>query len=303
MRTESQGVTASPDPQPCCPACHTPGPDWAICPRCRDNVDRWLGEILMLHELVRCAPLDYLLPASGGGGDLGSIKRDPPLPLDLAALDLLTAESVLRGMDADDMGLEDWTVDWRHWLGHSGHGAATERDRSPAETLSGVIRYLRANWPLMARAATAGGHPAADEFADDVRRIRNRAWAALRLTPYDLDPDPDAKPPADWTIRCPNTLPDGRTCGHRIGMRRGLRPIDNRPPDPVAVTCEACRRHWDGPWLLRVAIDAGMDVAMGLHEVMGFYGCTERTIRRKVAAGVLIHERGRYRVARTEATG
>lgn len=290
-------MTDEPTPTPACPVCAQPGDTWAVCDRDRDNADRWLGEILHLHTLLRCAPLDYLLPTSGNGAAIGG-RREPPLPLDLAALDLLTAESLLRGMDADDMGLEDWAVNWRHWLGHAGHGMATERDRSPADTLAGIIRYLRANLPQMARSADAGGHPAIDEFHTDIRRIRARAWAALRLTPYDLDPDPDAEEPADWTIRCPNTFDDGSTCGHRIGMRRGLRPIDHRPPDPVAVTCPACRRHWDGPWLVRVAVDSGMDVAMSLHQVMQLYGCTERTIRRKVAAGLLELDRGRYRVTR-----
>jgi hypothetical protein len=181
-------MTDQPDttePTPACPVCAKPNDDrtWRICDRDRDAVLDWLDEIEQLHCLIRTAPLDYLMPAtSGSDAPLGG-HREPPPPLDMHALDLLTAESLLRGMDADDMGLEDWAVDWRHWNSHASHGQATEHDRSPADTLAGVIRYLKAQWPAMALSVAAGGHPAADEFHGDVRKARSHAWAALGSSP------------------------------------------------------------------------------------------------------------------------
>jgi hypothetical protein len=279
------------EPEPACPVCARPNPDrtWAVCAHDAQAVDQWLREILDLHALVRCSPLTYLLPGTTGDSAPIGAHRDPPLPLDLAALDLLTGESILRGMDADDMGLEDWAVDWRHWLGHSGHGMATEHDRTAAQTLSGVIRYLRANWPLMARSAAAGGHPAVDEFHADVRAIRARAWAALRLIPSDLDHDLD--PPADYTLPCPG-------CGLRIEMRRA--PRDTPPGETAQVNCGRCGWHGTGEWLIRVAIASGARPEMTLRQVMDIHGVTERTVRRWVADGRLELRRGLYRTRHAE---
>jgi hypothetical protein len=276
-----------PDLEPKCPVCARPNPDrtWRVCDRDVEAVDRALAEILELHTLVRCAPLDYLIPASSGSDSPLGGHREPPLPLDLAALDLLTAESLLRGMDADDMGLEDWCVDWRHWLGHAGHGPATEHATGPADTLSAVIRYLRANWPRIARDAASGGHPAVDEFAADVRLIRGRAWAALRLIPSDLDHTLD--PPPDYTIACPT---DG--CGHRIPMTRQPRPVDDRPPATVSVNCPRCGAHRTAAQLLLVAAVAGSRVEITVEDAMSHYGVSRATVYRMVTRGQL--RRGRY---------
>jgi hypothetical protein len=279
----------TPEPTPSCPCCARPNDDrtWRVCDHDRDNVDRWLTEIEMLHQLVACAPLNYLLPgATTGDAPIGG-HREPPLPLDLAALDLLTAESVLRGMDADDMGLEDWVVDWRHWLGHAGHGQATERDRSPAETLSGVIRYLRSNWPLMARSAADGGHPAVDEWYADVRAIRGRAWAALRLIPSDLDQD--VEPPPDYVLECPTD-----DCHNRIPMTRTPRPIDGEKPEPVSVSCNRCGARWTTPRLLLVAAVSGTRVEITVDDAATHYGVTAATVRRMVQRGELHRGRRGY---------
>jgi hypothetical protein len=171
-------------------------------------------------------------------------------------------------------------VDWRHWLGHSGHGAATQDDRSAAQTLSGVIRYLRANWPLMARSAAAGGHPAVDEFHADVRAIRARAWAALRLIPSDLDHN--LKPPADYTIACPT---DG--CGHHIPMHRQPLPVDSSPLPTVAINCPQCGAHRTAAQLLLVAAVSGSRVEISVEDAAAHYGVTTRTIRRMVERGEL----------------
>jgi hypothetical protein len=188
-------------------------------------------------------------------------------------------------MDADDMGLEDWAVDWRHWLGHSGHGQATERDRGPAETLSGVIRYLKANWPLIARDAAAGGHPAVDEWYADVRAIRGRAWAALRLIPSDLDHDID--PPPDYVVNCPSD-----DCGHRIPMTRQYRSVDGERVGEVNVNCPRCGSHWTSTRLLLVASVSGARVEISVEDAMAHYAVSRATVYRMINRGEL--RRGRY---------
>jgi hypothetical protein len=285
-------------PVPACPCCARPNDDrtWRVCDRDQQAVDQWLTEIQMLHEQIAATPLDYLLPAStGNDAPLGG-HREPPLPLDLAALDLLTAESVLRGMDADDMGLEDWAVDWRHWLGHAGHGQATERDTGAAQTLAGVIRYLRANWPLMARSVADGGHPAVDEFHADVRAIRGRAWGALRLIPSDLDMDLD--PPPDWVILCPRDLDNGSICGHRIGVMRQPRAVDGERPQAVTLNCERCGAHWDLPRLMLVAQASGTPVWVDAEAAATHLGTTVRGLAPMVRSGRISKRGSRYSVTR-----
>ncbi len=276
--------------QPACPICHHARSDWHVCLDCRTRVDQQLGDLLDLHAIAQNPAA--LHPRSGTGIIAGNGK-EPPVPINIDALDV--------AIGADILGtLEQWERWWREHWNLTAYGAATEqlpRPHRPGDaTLTHVVGFLRTWWPRAADVI----EPPPDEFADEVRRLHGRALAALALTRFDLDPDSNAEEPADWTITCPHIRDDGTTCGHRIGMRRQPLPIDGRAPDPVAVTCPRCRTHWRGPWLIRVAIDCGTDVAMSIDQAMDVYACSERTIRRKVKDGVLIHQRGRYRPADTQ---
>lgn len=266
---------------------------WGVCADCVVRVDTQLADILDLHALAN-APAALHPPI--GEHTASGVRRDPPAPVNLAALDLAIGADALAV-------LEQWERWWREHWALTPYGEATEtlpRPNRPTDrTLVHVVGFLRAWWP---RAASVLDPPP-DEFADEVRQLHTQAMAGMRLTAFDLDPDPDAKEPPDWTIACPRTLDDGTVCGCRIGMRRQPLPIDGRALDPVAVTCPRCRTHWDGTWLVRVAVAAGVQVTLTLAQAMDYYGCSKRTIRRKVAAGLLVHERGRYRVAGTEEVG
>jgi hypothetical protein len=163
--------------------------------------------------------------------------------------------------------------------------------------LSGVIRYLKANWPLMARSAADGGHPAVDEWYADVRAIRGRAWAALRLIPSDLDHD--LEPPADYVLECPTD-----DCHNRIPMTRLPRPIDGEKPEPVSVSCNRCGARWTTPRLLLVAAVSGTRVEITVEDAANHYGVTMRTVRRMVERGELHRgRRGYVVVGGQEATG
>ena len=163
-------------------------------------------------------------------------------------------------------------------------------------TLSGVIRYLRANWPLMARSVADGGHPAVDEFHADVRNIRGRAWGALRLIPSDLDHTLD--PPADYIIACPT---DG--CGHRIPMTRQPLPVDNQPPPPVSVNCPRCGAHRTTNQLLLVLADSGTSVEIRVEDAMSHYGCSRAGVYRMIGRGLLRRGRHGHVVIGTEVAG
>lgn len=279
-------MTEIPDvetPRPACPVCKRPSGDESreACSACLDRVARMLNDLLTLHTLA-CVPC-VAVPGTKGSGSIGAVHRDPPLPLDLEILDLAHGESLLAGMRADEMGLEDWAIDWRHFSGHSSHGAATERDRSRTDTLSSVIRYLGAQWPLMARSVADGGHPAADEFADDVKRMHRRAESALGLGRADG--------PAFY-IPCPADLDTGARCGYRLGVHRQPLPLDGQRPLPVALTCPRCGSHWDAERLMLVAVADGARVELTVDEAALHFGVSTRTVRRMVERGDL--RRGRW---------
>ena len=211
------------EPSPACPVCHRRQSHWGACDPCIDRLDAQLGELLALHMLAQAPEL--ALPATGDPGPIGA-HRDPPLPLDLAVLDLAHGEALLSGFDADQMGLESWAVDWRHWHGHSSHGRATSRAAGRTEVLVEVIGYLRAQLRPTAAPVASGGHPAIDEFAQDVGHMHAHARAALRLD----EPEP-------WTIPCP--ADDGeRICGHHLHVDR------EQPATQVEADADAHAVEW-----------------------------------------------------------
>jgi len=268
-------------PRPACVVCGKANDDqtWRVCDDCVARVARQLAALLDLHAIA-CFPAVGIPGTTGNGSSIGAVHREPPLPCDLDVLDLAHGESLLAGMTADEMGLEDWAIDWRHFNAHSSHGQATERDRSRTETLATVVGYLGAQWPLMARSVDAGGHPAIDEFADDVRRMHTRARAALRLGPI------GEEPPAFY-IACPADLGNGATCGHRLGVHRQPLPLEGQRPLPVSLSCARCGSWWDAERLMLVAIAAGARVELTIDEAALHYGVSRPTIYRMRERGEL----------------
>ena len=188
--------------QPACLVanCRAHVQQWGICDHHVRQVDAHLRELVDLHTLANHTTA--LLPTRTGNPAPTGAHREPPLPLNMAALDLALGEVLLMTDEADDIedppwtGLESWEQDWRTTLHLSPYGPATEHRATRGQTtLVGVIAFLLANWP---RAAAI--HPTADEFVRDVARMHARAKAALNLT----------TPPA-WSIACPT---DG--CGNRL---------------------------------------------------------------------------------------
>jgi hypothetical protein len=261
-----------------------------------------LGELLDLHALAH--DVEYLLPRTSGNG-VGPIggSRERPIGINVDALDLDMGNDALAI-------LEEWERWWReHWdLAPYGEASSARLlapysdasagvDSTPtSRNLTGTVAFLRARWPIASQVI----EPPPDEFAHEVRKLHSRALAALALTRFDIDPDPEAVEPWDYTIACPADLGD-RLCNHSIGMRRQPRPVDGGKPEPVRVNCPRCGSHWDTRTLFIVALAAGTRVELTLAEAREHYGCTERTIRRKVAAGLLTHHKGRYRIGHAEA--
>jgi hypothetical protein len=277
---------------------------WGICADCHAEI---VAHLRALPGLVAQAH-HHLVPGSTGEHIAAGVPGSRP-PLNIAALDLACGEWLLMtDEDTEEppwTGLEGWEQDWRTVLHDAPYGEATaHRTAQGKTTLGGIVEYLKDN---LERAAAV--HPAIDEFARDVRRMHAAALNALSLTRFDIDPDPDAEEPPDWTIACPADVIDGdtvRICGYRIRMRRRPRPVtdlEREHPTPITATCERCGSRWDTRRLVDVALAAGTPVEMSLAQVMDHYGCTERTIRRKVATGLLELHRGRYRLTRAEVAG
>jgi hypothetical protein len=249
-----------------------------------------LGQLVELHALAQDP--EALFPRVGGHGHMGA-RREPPAPLSIAALDV--------SLGADMLGvLESWERWWREharmapWGEASAAYAARTRENGPrshgtpgldstptSRTLVGCVGFLRAQWPTFA----AMVEPPPDEFAAEVRALHREAMTALSMSRFDLDPDPLAVEPPDYTIPCPH-------CAVPIGMRRA--PHDDERPDTTHINCDRCGWHGTAPWLIRVSIAAGARPAMSLHQVREHYGVTERTVRRWVASGRLERRRGMY---------
>lgn len=275
------GVNDDTAPTPTCPICGHDRDDWTTCPGCVRAVDTMLGELLDLHALA--GDPAHLLPAQRGADTGHSSER--PLGVNVAALDLAHGESLL-GV------LASWERWWREHLGHSTPTTPEDGPRHPRwprwaptdapHVLSRTVAYLRAQWPTMAALV----EPPPDEFAHEVRALHRNALNALSLTRFDLDPDPAAKEPPDYTVPCPG-------CGLTIGMHRQPRTVDGHH-DTVRMNCERCGWHGTGEWLIRVAVASGARPAMSLAQVMDHYQVTERTVRRWVVGGRLEHRRGMY---------
>jgi hypothetical protein len=298
MNTEAQGMTEpTPEPQPACPVCKHPRHNWSVCPDCVARVDAALAGILDLHVMAATC----LEPGTTSDGGPIGLHRDPPIPVDLGALDLSHGEGVL-GV------LEQWERWWREtWglapygeasasrlIGPYSHGTAEPASTATSRNLSGTVRFLRARWPIAAQVV----EPPPEEFADEVLRLHRECLAALHRIPSDLDLSID--PPPDYVVSCPSD-----DCGHRIPMTRQYRSVDGEKASEVNVNCPRCGSHWTSTRLLLVASVSGARVEISVEDAMAHYGCSRATVYRMVNRGEL--RRGRYgRVVlggRTEVAG
>jgi hypothetical protein len=288
-----------PEPDPSCPVCHTPNHDrtWRVCDRDQLEIAETLDQLV---DLVHRADDPELLTPGTHGPGVGPIggSHEPSIGVNVDALDLALGHTIL-GV------LEDWERWWREtWnLGTYGsasearvsHGTAEPNTTPILRNLTGCVAFLQARWPIAATVL----EPPPEEFAHEVLRLYRHALAALGYTRFDLDPDPDAQEPFDYFIHCPADLSD-RLCNHPIGMRHQPLPLPGHPPEQLRARCERCGTSWDLRTLLVVSQAAGTRIDMTLAEVRTFYGGVhERTIRRKVAAGILTQHRGRYRLTST----
>jgi hypothetical protein len=285
------------DVVPQCPVCHHPTRDrsWSVCADCVTRVDAALVGILDLHIMASTC----LEPGtSSDGGPIG-LHRDPPIPVDLGALDLSHGEGVL-GI------LETWERWWReHWglapYGEASasrlnvavsHGTPELASTATSRNLSGTVRFMRSWWPI----AAAVVEPPPEEFADEVLRLHRECLAALHRIPSDLDKRIPVPP--DWVILCPRDLDNGAICGHRIGVMRQPLPVDGQHAQPVTLNCERCGAHWDLPRLMLVAQASGTPVWVDAEAAAAHLGTTPRGLAPMVRAGRIAKRGNRYSVTR-----
>lgn len=305
------------DPTPRCLVCHRPRAEWGVCAGCVTRVDGHLAELLDLHALAASAAA--LEPGRSGEPGPTSGHRTPPPPLSIDALDLAVGEWLLRPYVSEEgtpvwSGLETWERDWRAEYGLTAYGSASagrlnaartretgrrgtrtpgldsdttptnrnaQRDASrvlgeSSATLVGVIGFLRAWWPR-----AAADHPAADEFAADIRRMHTRATAVLHLD--------DATP---WTVPCPADTGAG-DCGYRLAVDHSGREL--------LLHCPRCGSDWDIDRLLLVAASAGRGVWVTVAEAAEHVGVHRSTVHRAVAAGTVTARWGRVDLVGVQA--
>lgn len=268
--------------RPRCVTCRREQDDWRPCPGCVTRVDQMLAELVDLHALASL-PESLIPPTTGNEPRSGS--KEPPIGLDINALDLAHGEVLLSTDDTIDpppwLGLETWEQDWREQFGLGSYGNASSarlrRARSHATaqevTLVGCIGFLRSWWPTAARM-----HPGAGEFAADIKRMWHHARNALHI------PIGDSEPPA-FTITCPADL-DGRQCGQRLPVHHQPLPIDDETAaaaTPVSLNCPRCGSHWDLHRLLLVARAAGQQIWMSAEQAAEYLGVHRTTILRMAA--------------------
>lgn len=278
--------------RPRCRICRRSQDDWAPCPDCVIRVDAMLGELVDFHVLA--SQPESLLPAASNEPRTGGSK-EPPIGLDLAALDLAHGEVLLSTDDTQDpppwMGLETWERDWREVLGLRNYGDASSARLSRAKshataqevTLVGCVRFLRSAWPLAAQR-----HPAADEFAADIKRMWNHARNALHI------PITDQEPPA-FVIACPDDS-DGHPCGQRLPVFAQPLPPDGGLPNPVSLNCPRCGSRWNLDRLLIVARASLTEVWVSADQAATALGVNRRTIYRMALRGEIAQHLGRFNI-------
>jgi hypothetical protein len=195
-----------------CVCCQNPDRDvetGQVCPGCAHRIACDLRDIADLYAQVS------VYPGSGNTGPRVSGSREAPLPLRVDALDLTMPArgGTVHDLHGDQIGhiavasiLDQWVEDWRD---HRGKG---ERRPEPPTVI------VLTDWLGGERLDDAcHDHPAIDEFAADMRRLRR----TLRMVTGDGPVRPERLP-----VPCPGC--------DLLALTR----------DHDGVRCRACERWW-----------------------------------------------------------
>lgn len=211
-------------PPPTCLVCHRTASRWQVCPACQDRTDDDLAEISDLYALLDTHRHVFELLGPADTNARGK-RIDPPAPGDLDVMALLDPRT---GPYAT---LASWVLLVREErLQRPQTRPAPDPDpgTNPV-TFVALVAFLRAWWPRLAE-----DHPAADDFAREMRHERHRLDDAVRgqrTRAVDLG-------------RCPVVLPatdtqPARGCGA---------PLRHDPTQPV-IRCRECGSSWpDDQW-------------------------------------------------------
>lgn len=153
-----------------------------VCQPCRQRVEDQLAEIA---DLAAQLP-DHLEPGQSNGQRVSG-SREAPVPLDLDVLDLTndarhtSATPAARQHPEDQIGhdsiasrLDSWVLDWIDTL---------RLNESPPQP---TVRRLT-QWLTDRLDKACNEHPAIDDFADEMRRLRT----TLRGATGQLEPQPE----------------------------------------------------------------------------------------------------------------
>jgi hypothetical protein len=197
-----------------------------VCPGCTHRIACDLHDIADLYARIS------LRPVTGNTGPRVSGSREAPLPLRVDALDLTMPArgGTVHDLHGDQTGhiavasvLDQWIDDWRD---HRGKG---ERRPEPPTVI------VLVGWLSVRLDDACGDHPAVDEFAADMRRLRR----VLRMVVGDGPARPERLP-----APCP-------ACD-LLALTR----------DHDGVRCRACERWWSegqyAEWVGQLARSARM---------------------------------------------
>jgi len=212
------------DPNPCpCQLCrpgcdgHT-GDNRPVCQNCRDRLRATLNDIPDLYTALD----DELLGQGGKAGPKVSGTREAPIPGRLDVLNLRGPGSTANMPIADQHGaipvfaaLESWERDWRHCRGLPITGVWPDLPTA----LTSIVRFLDAHLDW-----AADNHGAIDEFAGDVRGVRQSIKAAQ-----------GDRPDTVAIGNCPILDDAGKACGAKL---RASTWHDT-------IRCPACRTVWE----------------------------------------------------------
>ncbi|MEV7212099.1 hypothetical protein AB0O31_03245 [Kitasatospora cineracea] len=201
-----------------CHTCHTRLPDADaaryLCRSCETTTRDHLEQLPRLYvELA-----DHLEPSRTAGEYVrGSVRVEAPLPAHPEVLTLRAAGGIATV-------LTTWEAEWR--------GIRHDRPRwlRPVPTETRVT--LAANYLAAYLTWAAHQHPAAGEFAVDVRQLWRSATAVA---------EPAERPSAapEPVGRCPRVI-DGRPCRGHLAL----------PPGADMIWCDRCHSAWGKPhWL------------------------------------------------------
>lgn len=207
-----------------CLVCHRPTGRWVVCPRCQDRTDDDLAEIGALYCLLDVHRHTFELLGPADTNARGR-RIDPPAPGDLDVMAVLDARGGPWGV------LASWALlirEERLERPQTGRGAEVDADTTPV-TFVALVAFLRAWWPRL-----CDDHPAADDFAREMRDVRRVLDEAVRG-------------PRERRVRlgdCPVVLPATDTAP----ARECRAPLWHDPTLPVIV-CHRCGARWsDDEW-------------------------------------------------------